>query len=274
LSDLNPSLPPGPGHLPEGWSYTFNLCNASNSLCDCADGSAGKIRNCFRFSGGEDHPKKDGSRHGNLFAVARAVIHVDDQTGDISLLDVDDKVWQRSPVPPTLAVANQAPQSVSTSGQPAMPPASSVLPTAEAQSHINWCIANRTSDIGETNCPGEYLSTEPGCILGGGRACLLAKAVAAANRVSETLALDGMARTAIVRSFTWIVPRGSTTNVRYQPFGFTLHDLTKMRSRTTTTQMPMKRCFPVPARIRRPLLSRRAGWHRRIVASLSSVHAS
>jgi hypothetical protein len=149
------------------------------------------LTNCFRFSGGEDHPKKDGSRHGNLFAVARAVIHVDDQTGDISLLDVDDKVWQRSPVPPTLAVANQAPQSVSTSGQPAMPPASSVLPTAEAQSHINWCIANRTSDIGETNCPGEYLSTEPGCILGGGRACLLAKAVAAANRVSETLALDG-----------------------------------------------------------------------------------
>src|SRR5437879_9108280 len=67
-----------------------------------------------------------------------------------------------------------------------------------------------------------------------------------------------IARTAILRSATWMLLRGSLRNVRYQPFGFTLHDLTKTRSLTTTTQMPMKRCGPVPARMRRPLFSRRA----------------
>src|SRR6266478_3531020 len=56
---------------------------------------------------------------------------------------------------------------------------------------------------------------------------------------------------------TWIVPRGSFRNVRYQPFGFTLQDRMKARSFTTTTQMPMKRCWLVPARMRRTLPSRR-----------------
>ena len=64
----------------------------------------------------------------------------------------------------------------------------------------------------------------------------------------------GMERTPILRSLGSIVPRGSSRNVRYQAFGFTLHELTGIRPRTPTTQMPMKRCFPVLARIRRPLL--------------------
>ena len=109
LSDVNPNLPPGPGHLPEGWNYTFNLCNSSDSVCDCADGGDGKVRNCLRFSGGEDHPKKDGPHHGKLFSVARAVIHVDDQNGEVSLVDVDDKVWQKPATAPTSASSNQTP---------------------------------------------------------------------------------------------------------------------------------------------------------------------
>ena len=47
-----------------------------------------------------------------------------------------------------------------------------------------------------------------------------------------------MARTAISRSATWMVPRESSGKARYRPFGFTLQDRTKMRSYTTTTQTP------------------------------------
>jgi hypothetical protein len=49
------------------------------------------------------------------------------------------------------------------------------------QSHIDWSIGNHTSDPGETNCPDQYAATEPACIIGGGRACLMARAIDSAK---------------------------------------------------------------------------------------------
>ncbi len=47
--------------------------------------------------------------------------------------------------------------------------------------NIDWAIANRTSDAGQTNCPDQYAVTEPACILGGGRACLMQRAIDSAK---------------------------------------------------------------------------------------------
>jgi hypothetical protein len=49
------------------------------------------------------------------------------------------------------------------------------------QNHIDWSIGNHTTDPGETNCPDQYAATEPACILGGGRACLMARAIDSAK---------------------------------------------------------------------------------------------
>ena len=49
------------------------------------------------------------------------------------------------------------------------------------QKHIDWSIGNHTTDPGETNCPDQYAATEPNCILGGGRACLMARAIDSAK---------------------------------------------------------------------------------------------
>jgi hypothetical protein len=50
------------------------------------------------------------------------------------------------------------------------------------QLHIDWSAANNTNDPGETNCPQSYMEAEqPSCIIGGGRACLMAKAIEAAK---------------------------------------------------------------------------------------------
>jgi hypothetical protein len=59
------------------------------------------------------------------------------------------------------------------------------------QGHINWSIGNNTSDPGETNCPDQYAATEPACIVGGGRACLMARAIdsAKANNCAYALRL-------------------------------------------------------------------------------------
>jgi hypothetical protein len=65
-----------------------------------------------------------------------------------------------------------------------------------------------------------------------------------------------MARTAISRSAPWMVPRESSRKARYRPFGFTLQDRTKMRSRDYNPDAE-KQCWPVPAQMRRRLLSRR-----------------
>ena len=49
------------------------------------------------------------------------------------------------------------------------------------QKHIDWSIGNHTSDPGETNCVDQYTVTEPACIVGGGRACLMVRAIDSAK---------------------------------------------------------------------------------------------
>jgi hypothetical protein len=61
-----------------------------------------------------------------------------------------------------------------------------------------------------------------------------------------------------------VSPYGSSRNVRYQLRGFRLHDRTKTRPSTTTTQMPIKRCGCWPARMPKILLL----W---IAATMSAV---
>jgi hypothetical protein len=43
--------------------------------------------------------------------------------------------------------------------------------------HIDWSIGN----TGPVDCPEQYLATYPECIFGGGRACLMSKAIEAAK---------------------------------------------------------------------------------------------
>lgn len=59
------------------------------------------------------------------------------------------------------------------------------------QKHIDWSIGNHTTDPGETNCVDQYLATEAACITGGGRACLMARAIdsAKANNCSYAMRL-------------------------------------------------------------------------------------
>src|SRR6266496_5906326 len=59
------------------------------------------------------------------------------------------------------------------------------------QSHIDWSIGNHTTDPGETNCPDQYAATEPACIVGGGRQCLMVRAIdsAKANNCSYAMRL-------------------------------------------------------------------------------------
>jgi hypothetical protein len=49
------------------------------------------------------------------------------------------------------------------------------------QKHIDWSIGNNTTDPGETNCVDQYLATEPACVTGGGRACLMSRAINSAK---------------------------------------------------------------------------------------------
>ena len=49
------------------------------------------------------------------------------------------------------------------------------------QKNIDWSIGNHTTDPGETNCVDQYLATEPTCITGGGRSCLMARAIDSAK---------------------------------------------------------------------------------------------
>jgi hypothetical protein len=59
------------------------------------------------------------------------------------------------------------------------------------QKHIDWSIGNHTTDPGETNCVDQYAATEPACITGGGRSCLMVRAIdsAKANNCSYALRL-------------------------------------------------------------------------------------
>jgi hypothetical protein len=49
------------------------------------------------------------------------------------------------------------------------------------KSHITWAKGNHTSTPGECNCVEQYVATEPACIIGGGRACLTARAIDSAR---------------------------------------------------------------------------------------------
>jgi len=49
------------------------------------------------------------------------------------------------------------------------------------QSDIDWSIGNHTTDPGETNCQDQYAATEPACIVGGGRQCLMVRAIDSAK---------------------------------------------------------------------------------------------
>jgi hypothetical protein len=49
------------------------------------------------------------------------------------------------------------------------------------QEAIDWAIGNHTADPGETNCVEQYMYTEPACITGGGRACLMTHAIDSAK---------------------------------------------------------------------------------------------
>jgi hypothetical protein len=82
LSDVIPGAPPGPGHLPEGWNYSFHLLSLARQTI-------------ASFSACEDRPVKDGPHHGHMFNVATADIVVDDVTGQVTLENVDDAVWKR-----------------------------------------------------------------------------------------------------------------------------------------------------------------------------------
>jgi hypothetical protein len=82
LHDVNPAFPPGPGHLPEGWNYSLTICSPDSTKC-------------HTFSSREDRPVKDGPHHGKLFTVMTAIVHVDAASGQITLMNVDDSVWQR-----------------------------------------------------------------------------------------------------------------------------------------------------------------------------------
>jgi len=71
--------------------------------------------------------------------------------------------------------------------------------------HIDWSIGN----TGPVDCPEQYLATYPECIFGGGRACLMSKAIesAKANNCSWAFRLtlitqchNGAAQTSIANA--------------------------------------------------------------------------
>lgn len=78
--------------------------------------------------------------------------------------------------------AGSAGTPTSAAAQPA--PTHAALPPAQKpdwQNHIDWCIGHHTTDPGGTDCAGQYTATEPKCIAGGGRACLMERAIDAAK---------------------------------------------------------------------------------------------
>ena len=49
------------------------------------------------------------------------------------------------------------------------------------QKHCDACLGYYTSNPAEVHCQGDYTATYPECLAGGGRACLMARALAAAK---------------------------------------------------------------------------------------------
>ena len=144
------------GHLPEGWNYRVKLILPDNNTYDLQDG--------------EDRPVKDGPHHGKMFTVARIEVSLDSDTDSVRVLKLDKDVWKHD--------GGRGNNAVLTPISAVLAPAGG---TPDWQKHIDWCIQNYTTDPGETNCASEYLGVAPECILGGGRACLLRKAISVAK---------------------------------------------------------------------------------------------
>jgi hypothetical protein len=88
-----------------------------------------------------------------------------------NFVKVVDTAWTYSGAGPT-GVAT---------GAPAQPAALARAPKPGWQYDIDWCIGNHTTDPGGTNCVDQYTATEPKCITGGGRACLMERAIDSAK---------------------------------------------------------------------------------------------
>jgi hypothetical protein len=56
-----------------------------------------------------------------------------------------------------------------------------IADTQDWQKHLDWSIGNHTSDPGETNYIDQYVATESACIVGGGRSCLMKRAMESAK---------------------------------------------------------------------------------------------
>lgn len=80
--------------------------------------------------------------------------------------------------------------------QPEAPPQRAAAPltpaappiTQEARINVDWSIANYTP-ADQTNCPDQYLITEPKCLTEGGRACLMRRAIESAKADNCSYAL-------------------------------------------------------------------------------------
>jgi hypothetical protein len=71
---------------------------------------------------------------------------------------------------------------------PSAPAQRAPTPTASAdaqkpdwQYDVDWSIGHYTTDPAGADCPGQYTATEPKCITGGGRACLMGSAIDSAK---------------------------------------------------------------------------------------------
>jgi hypothetical protein len=79
--------------VPEGWSYTFRLGFNPSGEIECG----GARPNGVCFTGGEEHPFKDGPHHGGLFTVARTALVVDGNS-NVPIVRVegfDQDIWKR-----------------------------------------------------------------------------------------------------------------------------------------------------------------------------------
>lgn len=77
----------------EGWGYEMTLRRDNGTEVTCSE--AGQAVPCF--AGGEEVPYKSGPHHGKVFTVARAILRVDRESGDLTLPpeELDTRIWER-----------------------------------------------------------------------------------------------------------------------------------------------------------------------------------
>jgi Caspase domain len=78
---------------PEGWSYSVTIRQEDGSPVRTPAG-----QEILRFTDGEKVPFKDGPHHGQLFVVARANLHVNEQTAALTIEDPKTDVWEEVPL--------------------------------------------------------------------------------------------------------------------------------------------------------------------------------